>query len=75
MATSKTPKAKVAAATGGAAAGTVVAQFVLWVLSSVFWDGGDIPGEVTALVLLVVPTALAFAAGYVKRETVPDGLL
>lgn len=56
------PKVKAAAA--GSGAGAVSAGFVLWLLDAYVFRAGDVPAAVVALVLLVVPVALAFVAGY-----------
>jgi hypothetical protein len=63
------PKAK--AAGYGAGAGGVVATFVLWLLDELIWNGTaapDVPLPVAALVMLVVPAAVAFAASYHARH-------
>ena len=60
---------KVVAATLGGGAGTVVADFVLYVLDQFLWDGTDnIPAPVTAFTYLVITTGLTFLAGYLKKS-------
>lgn len=66
-----TPEPKVVAATTGAGAGAVVANFLLWVLDVyVLTPGqeGDIPGSVTLFVTLAVSAGAAFVAGYMARH-------
>lgn len=63
------PKTKAGAA--GAAAGGVVATFVLWALDALFWNGDadpSVPIPVVGLVMLVVPAAVAFLASYAARH-------
>lgn len=65
-------ESKVWAATRGAGAGVVVAQFALWALDAAFWNGSgapDVPAPVDALVTLVVAAAAAFVAGYYAKHT------
>jgi hypothetical protein len=54
---------KVKTATAGAAAGTVVSDFVLWGLDQYFWLDGP-PQQVTAFTYFVISTALAFIGGW-----------
>lgn len=51
-----------------ASAGAVVAGFVLWLLQTYVFRG-DVPDAVALLVLLAVPAALTFAAGYLAPHT------
>lgn len=60
---------KVKAATGGAGAGVAVAELVEQGIEAVFYHGHTAPEPVVALVFLAVPAALAFLAGYLKKET------
>lgn len=51
-----------------ASAGSVLAGFVLWLLGRYLFRG-DVPEPVALLVLLAVPAALTFAAGYLAPHT------
>lgn len=62
---------KVTAATIGAGAGTIVSEFVIWTADEVFWNGPatpDVPAPVAAFITLVVASALAFAAGWLRKD-------
>lgn len=56
------PKVKASTAAGA------VTAFVLWLLAEYVF-GAEVPAAVEGLVALVVPAALAFAAGYIKPDT------
>lgn len=63
------PKTK--AATGGAAAGSIISAFVIWVLDEIFWNGAEapeVPFEVIAVVGLIITSALTFLGGYWARH-------
>ena len=63
---------KVKAAGAGAAAGAVVAEAVNWALDRYLFTPdmtGDLPGPVSALVLLACSAGAAFAAGWWARHT------
>lgn len=63
------PKTK--AATGGAAAGAITSAFVIWLLDELVWNGAqapEVPFPVTAMVGLVITSALAYAGGYFARH-------
>ena len=62
-----TPSRKVVAASSAA----VVSGFVLWLLD-VYVFKGETPEPVVLLVMLVVPAALTFAAGYVTKRSVGE---
>jgi hypothetical protein len=67
----KRTEPKVIAATGGASAGVIVANFALWLIDSYALTPGhlgDVPGEVSLFVTLAVSAGLAFAAGRVARH-------
>lgn len=61
---------KVYAATFGAGAGSIVSEFVLWALDSIWWpaDNVDVPFPVAAFVNLVIPAGLAFALGWLAKH-------
>lgn len=59
---------KVSAATAGAGGGTVVANFLLWVLATYAFHG-PVPVEVWSFVNVVVAAAGAFGMGYLARHT------
>lgn len=61
------PSRKVVAATGGAGAGAVTAGLIEWALDSYVFSSG-VPDAVTAFVMFIVPTALAYVAGYVTTR-------
>jgi hypothetical protein len=66
-------KAKVVAGAAGAGAGSVTAGFLVWCIDEAFLDGAgpaQVPGPVEAMVILLVTTIAAFAAGWIKTETV-----
>lgn len=65
---------KVYAATLGAGAGTIVSDFVMWAVDSIWWPANDVnpPGPVAAFVNLVVPAALAFALGWLAKPNVDE---
>lgn len=68
------PKVRAAAAGGGAAG--VVSAFTIWGLDAIFWNGDqapEVPLPVTGMVALVVGYAIAFAAGYLKRDDQSQG--
>lgn len=61
---------KVWAAAFGAGSGAIIAQFVLWGMDEIWWNGPaapDVPMPVAAMVTLAVSAALAWVSGYVKR--------
>lgn len=60
---------KVYAATIGAGTGTIVSDFVMWAVDTIWWPANDVnpPGPVAAFVNLVVPAALAFALGWLAK--------
>ena len=60
-------KPKVTAAAGGATAGTVIAGFVLYLLS-VWPYAGDVPMPVQAFVWWLATTGLATIAGYLQAD-------
>jgi hypothetical protein len=63
------PKTK--AATGGAAAGAITSQFVLWGLDELFWNGDaspEVPLPVAAFVTLAISAGFAFISGYLARH-------
>ena len=65
------PKAepKVKAATTGAGVGGVLVGLVLWALSDFVFTGPDgIPTAVTTAVVVLIPTALTYLAGYYKHS-------
>lgn len=63
---------KVIASTYGAGAAGVVSAFLLWALDELFFDGyeigAEVPLPVVSLVLLAVPSAITFLAGYYSRH-------
>jgi hypothetical protein len=61
---------KVYAATLGAGAGTIVSEFVLWGIDSIWWpsDTANVPGPVASFVNLLVPMLLAFGAGWLAKH-------
>lgn len=68
---------KVWSATGGAGLGSALALFVVWALDQIFWNGDappDVPGPVSGLVWIAVPTLAAFFAGRLAPhvERLPD---
>lgn len=64
---SSSPARKVVGASAGAGLGGVTAGIIVWALgASVF--NGDVPAEVSAFVITLVPLALSFVGGYVTRR-------
>jgi len=65
---------KVYAATLGAGAGTIVSDFVMWGIDSIWWPASDVnpPAPVASFVNLVVPAALAFALGWLAKPNAID---
>jgi hypothetical protein len=59
---------KVIGATGGATAGVVVVNFILYLIGNWFYGGHDVPMVVAMFVSLVVVSGLAFAGGYFSRH-------
>jgi hypothetical protein len=61
---------KVYAATIGAGAGTVVSEFVLWGVDSLWWPAPDVnpPTPVAALINLLIPALVAFTAGWFAKH-------
>jgi hypothetical protein len=59
---------KTLTATGGAGAGFILANFVLYLVSVIFYHDGLVPIVVQQAVGLVVTVALTFAGGYLARH-------
>ncbi len=63
---------KVAAATGGAAAGAAVSAFAVWLVDELWWGGERLPPEVplpvAGLIGVAVTTAATWAAGWRARH-------
>lgn len=61
-------RAVVEAKVKGGAAGAAVAGLVVWLLGAYVFPG-DVPEPVRAVVDVVVPGVVAFAAGWLARHT------
>jgi hypothetical protein len=61
---------KVYAATLGAGAGTIVSEFVMWGIDSIWWPADSVnpPGPVASLVNLLIPMLVAFGAGWLAKH-------
>jgi hypothetical protein len=59
---------KVYGATGGATAGLITTNFVLYLISHWFYSGADVPMVVAMFVGLIITTGLTFAGGYLARH-------
>lgn len=69
------PSRKVAGATVGAGAGAVTANLVLWGLDDFVFDpavADSVPGPVTAFVIFIIPTVLAYIGGYLTKRSVDE---
>jgi hypothetical protein len=66
----KTVEPKTKAAAGGATAGSVVAGFLIWLIDTLWFGGGelDVPLPVTLFVTLVATAGLSFASSYYARH-------
>lgn len=62
----KTPQPKVVAATIGGGVGTAISTIAIWIIEASAKI--DIPNEVELAVGVVITAALAFVAGYVKKN-------
>lgn len=63
---------KVHAGAAGAGAGAAIAGAIVWALDWWWWTpgmSGDLPPEVTALVVAVTAAASSWVAGYIARHT------
>lgn len=63
---------KVRAATVGAGAGVVIADFVLWMIDAQWYHGDaspEVPYPISAFVLLAVTVGLTYASGWYARHT------
>lgn len=72
MAQNAPTEVKVKAATGGAVGGAVLGEFINWVLDDYVITPnvtGDLPTQVSALVLVVSAGVVAFAAGWWARHS------
>lgn len=66
--TSSAPAAPVERKVNAASAGAAVSGFVLWALNAWLFHG-TVPAAVAAVVLVVVPGAVAWVSGYVAKHT------
>jgi hypothetical protein len=64
-------EAKVIAGTLGAGAGSIVTDFILWVIDTTWYpsDAAVVPTPVAAFVGLIVTGGLAFLSGYYAHHT------
>lgn len=67
---SKPVERKVYAATLGAGAGTIVSDFVLWGVDTIWWPSPDvdIPTPVASFSSLIVTVGLTFLAGFLAKH-------
>lgn len=71
MSTDQPVERKVKGATIGAGAGAIIASFVNWGLSALFWQGPEgVPEPVQSFVLLLVTVGLTFLGGYYTKSEV-----
>lgn len=59
---------KVVAATGGATAGVIVTNFVLYAVAGAIYHGGVIPQSVSLFVGLLITTGMTFVGGRYARH-------
>ena len=62
----KTPQPKVVAATVGAGVGAAIGNIIVWIVEAA--ANIDIPDSVELSIGVVITAALAFVAGYVKKN-------
>lgn len=65
---------KVIAATGGATAGTIVSEFVLYLADEIWWPSTEavVPLPVAAFVNLVVIAGLTWVAGFMAKHNTDE---
>jgi hypothetical protein len=68
--TTRPVERKVYAATIGAGAGTIVSDFVLWGVDSLWWPAPNVdpPSPVAALINFLIPALVAFGAGWFAKH-------
>lgn len=66
--TSKSPKRKVVGATVGAGLSVPTADFANYVISQMWFSGGDVPSAVSVFAAAVVTTGFTLFGGYVIKS-------